>query len=130
MQHGGGGLVAKSCPIPCLVTLWTVACQVLLSMGFHSKDTGVGCCFLFQGIFLTQGSNLGLQCCRRSVLQVDSLPTEPPGKQLSNSGKTCSIQPEYIRGSITNKSFRTNCVSLGVNGCQELSCVSFVPQFP
>ena len=62
---------------------------------------------------------------------MDSLPTEPPGKQLSNSGKTCSIQPEYIRGSITNlKSFHTNHVSLCVNGCQELSCVSFVPQFP
>ena len=29
------------------------------------KDTGVGCHALFQGIFLTQGSNLGLQHCRR-----------------------------------------------------------------
>ena len=50
MQHGGGGLAAKSCPTPCLVTPWTAACQALLSMGFHSKNTGVGCYFLFQGI--------------------------------------------------------------------------------
>ena len=30
-----------------------------------SKNTGVGCHFLFQGIFLTQGLNLGLLRCRR-----------------------------------------------------------------
>ena len=36
---------------------WTVACQALLSMGF-SRQPGLGCCFLLQGIFLTQGSNL------------------------------------------------------------------------
>ena len=28
------------------------------------KNTGVGCHFLLQGIFLTQGQNLGLQNCR------------------------------------------------------------------
>ena len=27
-----------------------------------SKNTGVGCCSLLQGIFQTQGSNLGLYC--------------------------------------------------------------------
>ena len=34
---------------------WTVACQVPLSMGFPGKNTGVGCHFLLQEIFLTQG---------------------------------------------------------------------------
>ena len=29
------------------------------------KNTEVGCHFLFQGIFLTQGSNLGLPHCRK-----------------------------------------------------------------
>ena len=29
------------------------------------KNAGVGCHALFQGIFLTQGSNLGLLHCRR-----------------------------------------------------------------
>ena len=33
--HGGGGLVAKSCPT--LVTPWTVACQAPLSMGFSGQ---------------------------------------------------------------------------------------------
>ena len=43
-----------------LATPWTVACQVPLSMGFPGKNTGVGCHFLLQGIFPTQGMNLHL----------------------------------------------------------------------
>ena len=42
------------------VTLWTVAHQAPLSMGFPGKNTGEGCHFLLQGTVLTQGSNLGL----------------------------------------------------------------------
>ena len=34
-----------------------IACQAPLSMGFPSKNTGVGCHALLQGIFPTQGSN-------------------------------------------------------------------------
>ena len=52
------------------VTLWTVA---LCPWDFPGRNTGVGCHFPVQGIFPTQGSNPGLP-------QVDSLPTEPPGK--------------------------------------------------
>ena len=39
------------------------------------KNTGAGCHSLLQGIFRTQGLNLGLL-----HWQVDSLPSEPPGK--------------------------------------------------
>ena len=35
-MSGGGGLVAKSCPT--LVTLWTVAHQAPLSMGFSKQE--------------------------------------------------------------------------------------------
>ena len=42
------------------VTLWTVAQQAPLSMGFSGKNTGVDCHFLLQGIFPTQGSNVHL----------------------------------------------------------------------
>ena len=38
-------------------TPWTVACQAPLSMEFSRQDTGVGCHFLLQEIFPTQGSN-------------------------------------------------------------------------
>ena len=48
--------------IPLFVTPWTVAHQAPLSMEFSSKSTGVGCHFLLQGIFPTQGLNPRLQC--------------------------------------------------------------------
>ena len=38
----------------------TVACWVLCPWDFPGENTGVGCHFLLQGIFLTQGLNLGL----------------------------------------------------------------------
>ena len=46
-------LVAKSRPT--LATPRTVAQWAPPSMGFPDKNTGVGCHFLLQGIFLTQG---------------------------------------------------------------------------
>ena len=48
-------LVAKLCPA--FAIPGTVALQVSLSMGFPDKITGVGCHFLLQEVFLTQGSN-------------------------------------------------------------------------
>ena len=59
-------------------TLWTVACQAPLSMGFSSKNTGMDCHALLQGIFPTQGSNLFLLCLLH--WQAGSLPLAPPGK--------------------------------------------------
>ena len=54
----------------------TVAHQAPLSMDVPGRNTGVGCHFLLQGIFPTQGSN---PCLLH--WQVDSLPlTEPPLK--------------------------------------------------
>ena len=50
------------------VTPSTIARQALLPVVF-SKNTGVGCYFLLQGVFLTLGSNLHLL-----HWQVDSLP--------------------------------------------------------
>ena len=45
-------LIAKS-----FVTPWSVACQASLSLGFPRQNTEMGCHFLLQGIFLTQGWN-------------------------------------------------------------------------
>ena len=58
-------------------TLWTIAYQAFLSMGFSRQEYWSGCHFLLQGIFLTQGSNPGLPPCRQT------LSSEPPGKFLS-----------------------------------------------
>ena len=45
-------------------TPWTVAHQAPLSMGFPSKNIGVGCHFLLHRIFPSQRSNLDLLHCR------------------------------------------------------------------
>ena len=41
--------------------------RLLCPWDFPGKNTGVGYCFLLQGIFLTQGLNLGLLHCRQSL---------------------------------------------------------------
>ena len=46
------------------MTPWTVARQAPLFMDSPGKNIGVGCHFLLQGIFLTQGSNPSLLHCR------------------------------------------------------------------
>ena len=60
------------------VTPWTVALQDALSMGFLRQEHWSGLHFLLQGIFLTEGSNLGLL-----HWQAGSLLTEPPRRDLS-----------------------------------------------
>ena len=63
------GLVSKSCPT--LVTPGTVVLQApLCPWDSPGKNTGVGCCFLLQGIFPTQESNLGLLHCRQILYQL------------------------------------------------------------
>ena len=41
--------------------------RLLCPWDFPGKNVGVGCHFLFQGVFLTQGSNLGLPHCRQTL---------------------------------------------------------------
>ena len=53
-----------------------VAHQFLPSMGFPDKNTGVGCHSLLQDV-----SDPGIKP-RSLALKADSLPSEPPGKQL------------------------------------------------
>ena len=48
-------------------TPWTVAYQALGPWDFPGKNTGVGCHFLLQGIFPTQGSNPSLLHCRQML---------------------------------------------------------------
>ena len=52
-------LVTKSCPTLCPHGMWP-AKLLLCPWDFPGQNTGVGCCFLLQGIFLTQGLNLSL----------------------------------------------------------------------
>ena len=67
-------LVSQSYP-------WTVAHQVPLPTGFPGKNTGMSCHSLLQGIFSTQGSNLGLLHCRQMLYS------------LSHQGSPCASKP-------------------------------------
>ena len=60
--------------IQLFMTPWTIACQAPLSMEFSRQDTGVGCHFLLQGIFPTQGSNLGLLHRRQMRYRLSYIP--------------------------------------------------------
>ena len=44
--------------------------RLLRPWDFPGKGIGVGCHFLLQGIFLTQGSNLGLPHCRQMLYRL------------------------------------------------------------
>ena len=61
------GKVKSLSRVRLFATLWTVAHQVPPSMEFSSKNSGVGCHFLLQGIFPTEGSNSGLLLCRETL---------------------------------------------------------------
>ena len=68
-------------PVWLFETPHIVACQASLSMEFSRQDTGVGCHFLFQGIFPTQGLNLRLLCFLH--WQADSSPLSHLGNPSS-----------------------------------------------
>ena len=86
------------------MTPWTAACQAPLSMGFSSKNTGVGCHFLLQEIFPTQGLNPGLPHCRPTKQQRHSPPPAPPCTALLSLSpplpRKCGeeLQPHEARG--------------------------------
>ena len=65
------------CPIQLSAPPWTVSTRLLCPWNFPAKNTGVGCHFLLQGIFLIQVSNVHL--LHLLHWQVDSLPLSPLG---------------------------------------------------
>ena len=50
---------------------WIVACQTPCPRDSPGKNTGVGCYFRFQEIFLLEGSNSGLLHCRPVLYQLN-----------------------------------------------------------
>ena len=66
----------------------TVAARLLCPWDFSGKNTGVGCCILLQGIFLTQGSNPHLLCllhCRKILYHWDSGEAWGPNSMRTNT---------------------------------------------
>ena len=70
-------LVSQSYP-------WTVAHQVSLPIAFPGKNTGMSCHSLLQGIFLIQGSNLGLLHLRQILYC------------LRHQGSPCASKPLWL----------------------------------
>ena len=70
-------LACARCHVWLFVTSWT-SLPGSCPWNFPGKSTGMGCHFLLQGIFLTQGSNPCFLCLLH--WQAGSLPTVPPGK--------------------------------------------------
>ena len=85
-------------------TPWPVAHEAPLSMGFSSKNTGVGCRVLLQGIFPTQGSNPRL--LHLLNWQADSLPLVPPGKHacvFENKKSTSCKMPGWMNHKLESR---------------------------
>ena len=92
-------------------TPWTIAPRFLCPQNFPDKNTGVGCHFLLQGIFPTQGSNPHL--LHLLHWQMDSLPLH---HQLLYSYPTFHLQgtrpyciPFWKSGQFTEKD-RSLCI--------------------
>ena len=67
----GSGEVKSLSRAQLFATPWIVACTKLLRpWDFQGKSTGVGCHFLLQGIFPTQGSNPGLSHCGQMLYRL------------------------------------------------------------
>ena len=64
-----------------IVTPGTIFCQTPLSTGLSCKNTGLGCHFPPQGIFLTQGLNP--RSPASPALQVGSLPLSHQGSLIT-----------------------------------------------
>ena len=69
LKHGLKVKVKSLSGVRPSATPWTVAYQASPSMGFSGKNTGVGCHFLLQEIFPTQGLNPRLPHCRQTWVQ-------------------------------------------------------------
>ena len=70
----------------------------ILQYSCIGKCTPVNCHSLLQGIFLIQGLNLALM--KSPALQVDSLPSEPPGSPFLPKGLAKSEEARYPRSGV------------------------------
>ena len=72
--------------IPLFGTPWTVTCQAPLSMEFTRQEYWNGLPFPSPGDLLDPGIEP-----RSPALQVDALPSEPPGKPARRVASKCQI---------------------------------------
>ena len=92
---------------------------------FPGKNTGVGCQFLLQGIFPTQGSKLGLLHCRQMLyhwaVREPSLPTARQQEVTTSFVFTLhsmeSEQPRVFRGDGRTSRLSSHCLPVVLATC-------------
>ena len=89
-------MCAQSCPSLFDPTDYSQPARLLCPRNFPGRDTGVGCHFLFEGIFLAQGLNLA-SLASSSLVGV-SFTTEPPGKLLQRKILTVIKRFAFLLG--------------------------------
>ena len=82
LMHVGSGMSDSLRPYKLQTT------RLLCPWDFAGKNTGEGCHFLFQGIFLTQGSNPGLLHCRQILYQLSHKGSLSPHRIFYRCGNT------------------------------------------
>ena len=117
---------------------WAVACTRLFRpWDFLGKSTGVGCHFLLQGIFPTQGSNPGLPHCRQTLyhlshqgsLSINSFCTETLSIRPPQSSLKRHLVGSLLLLNVLHASFRTIlcflCIFYKYRYISELLCIHF-----
>ena len=112
-----------------LATPCTVAYQAPPSMAFSRQNTGLGCHFLLQGIFPTQGLNLGLPHCRQT-LHTLSLQGSPYTCIYADKSKKMEKHLKSAFDTLTKWPSTTNECLLTPEPSGWLSRPEFTPQDP
>ena len=125
----------RACMLSCLshvqlfATLWTVAHQATLSMGFTSQEYWSELPCPPPGDLPDQGSNPRLLCPLH--WQVDSLLLVPPGKpmdvSMSQSSSLSSLYPHWISFTNNQRNFRLCCKH---SGWWDSTREGYLPTFP
>ena len=83
---------AQLCPTLCD----PMDCSPPGSLDSPGTSTGVGCHFLLQGIFPTQGLNPGLLHCRQTLHRLSHQETRFNEQVLNSESKTLDSNPVFV----------------------------------
>ena len=83
-------------------TPWTVTYQAPCPWDFPGKSTGVGCHFLLQGTFPTQGSNPALPHCRQMLYHLSH-----QERRWLSRGKTKSNRCSFLSWSLQSSNLKS-----------------------
>ena len=112
-------------------TLWTVySLQSFSVIKLSRQEYGVGSYSLLQGIFSTQGWNLGLPHCRRIIYHLDSVDHNKLWKILKEMGipgyLTCLLRSLHARQEKPTRHGKIDSFKIGrgmQKGCILSSCL-------